>query len=70
MSACSRLRGPNIVPFIGIYSTPEHLSALVFEFMHHLDLREYLRNNKDVERLELVGSIISHPLFAISTSRG
>lgn len=44
------------MPFIGIYSSPEHPSALIFEFMDHLDLGVYLRNNKDVGRLELVGS--------------
>ena len=52
--ACSRLNGGNIVPFIGVYSTPEHPLALVFEFMGHLNLREYLRSNVDVGRCKLV----------------
>lgn len=40
--------------FIGVYSTLEHPFALVFEFMEHRNLREYLRNNHDVGRRELV----------------
>ena len=42
------------MPFIGVYSTLEYPMALVFEFMDRLNLREYLRNNKDVGRRELV----------------
>lgn len=53
-SACSCLRSQNIVPFIGMYSTPKHPLALVFELMDHLNLRDYLRNNGNVGRLELV----------------
>ena len=49
------------MPFIGIYSTPKHPSALVFEFADHLNLREYLRNNRDVGRLDLVGL---HPIVS------
>ena len=52
--ACSRLEDQYIVPFIGVYSTPKHPLALVFEFMDHSNLREYLRNDKDVRRRELV----------------
>ena len=52
--ACSRLKGQRIVPFIGVYSTLKHPLALVFEFMDHLNLGEYLRNSKDVRRRELV----------------
>ena len=54
---CTRLSGQRVVPFIGVYSTQEHPLALVFEFMGHLNLREYLRNNHDVERRELVSSL-------------
>ena len=43
-----------MVPFIGVYSTPEHPFSLVFEFMKHLNLGEYLRNNRGVGKLELV----------------
>ena len=52
--ACSRLKDRNIVPFIGVYSTPKHPLALVFELMDHLNLREYLRSDKDVGRCKLV----------------
>ena len=52
--ACSRLKDQSFVPFIGVYSTPKHPLALVFEFMEHSNLRKYLRNNKDVRRRELV----------------
>ena len=54
------LSNKHLVPFIGVYSTPEHPFALVFEFMEHLNLREYLRNNRDVGKLELVRF---HPRF-------
>jgi hypothetical protein len=52
--ACSCLRHQNVVPFIGMYSTPEHPLALIFDFMDHLNLGVYLRNNGNVGRLELV----------------
>jgi len=52
--ACSRLMHPNVVPFIGVYSTPEHPLGLVFEYMEHDNIKEYLRSNKDVGRRELV----------------
>ena len=53
---CSRLNDNcNIIAsFIGVYSTCEHPFALVFEFMDQLNLREYLRNNRDIRRVELV----------------
>ena len=60
---CTRLSDKYIVPFIGIYSTLEHPFALVFEFMEHRNLREYLRNNRDAGRVELVrSSLPSHPV--------
>ena len=46
--------GRSFVPFIAVYSTPEHPFGLVFEFMEHLNLGDYLRNNPDIPRLELV----------------
>lgn len=46
---CSRLKGPHIVPFIGVYSTPNHPMALVFELMDHQDLKVYLENLKGPE---------------------
>lgn len=44
----------NIVSLIGVYSTLEHPLALVFEFMDHANLREYLRENPDTRRMGLV----------------
>jgi len=56
---CSRLNdsGKRFVSFIGVYSTWEHPFALVFAFMDHLNLREYLRDHRDVGRLELLLAI-------------
>ena len=53
---CSRLNDSdkNFVPFIAIYSTPTHPLGLVFKFMERLNLGDYLRNNPDIPRLELV----------------
>ena len=51
---CSRLKGQSTVPFIGVYTTPKRPLTLVFEFMDHLNLREYLRKNDDAGRSELV----------------
>ncbi|KAF9646912.1 kinase-like protein [Thelephora ganbajun] len=52
---CSHLNdgNKNFVPFIGVYSTFEHPFCLVFELMD-MNLREYLRNNRDVGRTELL----------------
>ena len=55
--ACSRLKDRNIVPFIGAYSAPKYPLALVFKFMDNLNLREYLRDNEDAGRRELVRSL-------------
>ena len=55
------------MPFIGVYSTPKHPLALVFEFMDHLNLGEYLRNNEDIGRHELVHFYLAS--IPISTAR-
>ena len=54
MLACSHLNEGSIVPFIGVYSTSKYPLALVFEFMDHLNLGEYLRSRVEVGRRELV----------------
>jgi hypothetical protein len=51
---CSRLRHQNIVRFVGTYSTPEQPLGLVFDFVGHLNLGVYLRNNGNVVGFELV----------------
>ena len=67
---CIRLTGQHVVPFVGVYSTQEHPFALVFEFMKHLNLGEYLRNNCEVGRRELVRfSLSPGPLITNSVSR-
>lgn len=61
---CSHLNGTkdgNFVPFLGIYSSPIHPFALVFEFMEHLNLGEYLRSNQETRRVEVV-SFRSHTI--------
>ena len=42
------------VSYLGVYSTPEHPLSLVFEDKNYLNLREYLRNNHEVSRVNLV----------------
>ena len=70
MLACTRLSNKHVVPFIGVYSTPEHPLALVFEFMEHLNLGEYLRNNRDAGKLGLVRlSPLPQPLAIVLVSR-
>ena len=44
----------SFVPFIGIYSTPQYPMCLVFEYMEHSNLKEYLQKNKNAGRRELV----------------
>ena len=43
----------DVVPFVGVYSTEAHPFCLVFERMN-LDLRQHLRNEQNVEGLQLV----------------
>ena len=52
----SQLSHPNIVPFIGVYSTPLHPFALVYEMMDHLDIGQYLVENPNVSKLKLVST--------------
>lgn len=54
-----------MVPFIGVYSTPDHPLALVFEFMDNLNLGEYLRNNHDIGKVDLVRLPSSPEVHAI-----
>lgn len=56
---CSTLNGTNdedFVPFLGIFSSPDHPLALLFGFMSNQNLGEYLRSNQEANRLELVSS--------------
>ena len=53
---CELLRHGDVdaVPLVGVYSTEEHPFGLVYEHMDNLDLRQYLKNEPNVGRLELV----------------
>ena len=42
------------MPLVGVHSTEKHPFGLVYEHMDNLDLRQYLKNEPDVGRLELV----------------
>ena len=52
---CSLLQrdGVNVVRFVGLYSTERHPFGLIYEY-DGLDLRQYLRDDPNVERVELV----------------
>ncbi|KAF9779523.1 kinase-like domain-containing protein [Thelephora terrestris] len=52
-----RHRDVNAVPSIGVYSTETHPFALVYEFMDGLDLKQYLRNEPNARRLELLTDV-------------
>ena len=52
--ASSQLSHPNIVPFIGVYSSPSHPFALIYAMMGKLDLGRYLADHPNVSRLKLV----------------
>ena len=43
-----------MVPLVGVYSTDAHPFGLVYEYMDGLDLRQYLKNEHDVDKLKLV----------------
>ncbi|KAF9654070.1 kinase-like protein [Thelephora ganbajun] len=55
--ASSQLSHPNIVPFLGVYSTPSHPFALLYEMMDNLDLGRYLTQRSNVSRLKLLTEI-------------
>ena len=52
--------GVNVVPLVGAYSTNKSPPSLVYEYMEGRDLKQYLLNQPNVGRLELV--IASHTL--------
>ena len=39
---------------MGVYSTEQHPLVLVYEYADNLDLRNYLRNEPNVRKLDLV----------------
>ena len=52
--ACSQLSHPNVVPFVGIISTPSHPFSLIFDTAGHLGLIEYLEKNPQADKMSLV----------------
>ena len=52
------------MPFVGVYSTEEHPFGLVYEYMNNFDLRQYLRNEPNMGRLELVFILL--PLLSVN----
>ena len=60
-------RDIGVVPLVGVYSTEAHPFSLIYEYMEGLDLRQYLRNEPRVERLQLV-PIPMHLLYLLFTN--
>ena len=50
----NQLSHPNIIPFLGVYSSPSHPFALLYAMMDNLDLGRYLADHPEVSRLKLV----------------
>jgi len=44
----------SVVPLVGVYSTETHPFGLIYECMEGLDLKQHLRNQPSMEKLELV----------------
>lgn len=55
--ASNKLLHPNIVPLIGVLSTPNHSFALIYEMMGNVDLGRYLAQHPNVSRLKLLAEI-------------
>ena len=54
LQTCNLLSHPNVVPFVGGWSTEAHPFCIVYERMANLDLGQYLRNGPNVRRMLLV----------------
>ena len=54
--ASLQLSHRNIVPFLGVYSSPRYPFALLYEMMDNLDLGRYLVEHPEVSRLKLVSA--------------
>ena len=57
--ASTQLSHRNIVPFIGVYSTPAHPFALLYGMMDNIDLGRYLVERPDASRLKLVSTALT-----------
>ena len=66
---CKHLSHPNIVPFVGVYASPDHPFQLVFERMAGGGLMQYLKERPNANRIRLVCSLTSpHPNSLIHSS--
>ncbi|KAF9651701.1 kinase-like protein [Thelephora ganbajun] len=54
--ACSLLSHQNIVPFRAAYTTLEHPLALVYDFMEHRSLKEYLKDG-GIKRVPVLADV-------------
>ena len=54
----------DVVPLVGVYSTEAHPFGLIYEYMDGLDLKQYLRNQPNVERAK----VVLVPLHSLSPS--
>ncbi|KAF9793044.1 kinase-like domain-containing protein [Thelephora terrestris] len=52
--ASSKLSHPNFVPFLGVYSTPTHPFALIYEMMVNVDISRHLAQHPGISRLKLL----------------
>jgi len=52
--ASNQLSHPNIVPLLGVHSSPSHPFALIYAMMDNLDLGRYLADHPDVSRSKLL----------------
>lgn len=52
----NRLRDEDVdvVPLVGVHTTNVHPFGLVYKHMDYLDVRQYLKNEPNVDRVKLV----------------
>lgn len=50
-----------IVPLVGVYTTNSHPFGLIYKYMGHYDVRQYLKNEPNVDRVKLV-PVPLHPV--------
>ncbi|KAF9793040.1 kinase-like domain-containing protein [Thelephora terrestris] len=55
--ASDKLSNPNFVRFLGVYSTPTHPFALIYEMMDNADLGQYIAQHPTTSRLKLLTDI-------------
>jgi Protein tyrosine and serine/threonine kinase len=58
-----RLKHDNVVPFLGVYLTEDSLFRMVWEWMPQGNIRKYVLENAEKNRLRLVSFIIHVHVF-------